>query len=114
MHDFINRWPITPLQKGIMSESWLKILYQLDHSQIMNIAAVLELGALMGALVAGVYADRYSRRHSIVVACSTLLHSHGDVNQPNGFFQSYFVLGQLFNAAPCILATYLSVVPWVE
>lgn len=21
MHDFINRWPITPLQKGIMSES---------------------------------------------------------------------------------------------
>lgn len=37
----------------------------------MNVAAVLELGALMGALIAGIYADRYSRRHSIVVACST-------------------------------------------
>ena len=37
----------------------------------MNIAAVLELGALMGALIAGVYADRYSRRHSILLAAST-------------------------------------------
>jgi hypothetical protein len=37
----------------------------------MKIAAVLELGALMGALIAGVYADRYSRRHSIVIASST-------------------------------------------
>lgn len=80
----------------------------------MHIAAVLELGALMGALVAGVYADRYSRQHSIVAASSTLLYSHGDINQPHGFFQSYFVLGQLFNAAPWILVTYLLVVPWVE
>jgi len=37
------------------------------------LAAVLELGALVGALLAGVYADRYSRRHSIVAACSKLL-----------------------------------------
>ena len=36
-----------------------------------NIAAVLELGALIGALIAGVYADHYSRRRSIVFACST-------------------------------------------
>ncbi|KAF8161635.1 general substrate transporter [Crassisporium funariophilum] len=50
MDDFVRRWPITPLQKGIMT-------------------AVLELGALIGALSAGVYADRYSRRHSIMVAC---------------------------------------------
>ncbi|TFK21871.1 general substrate transporter [Coprinopsis marcescibilis] len=50
MEDFIRRWPITPLQKGIMT-------------------AVLELGALVGALSAGVLADRYSRRHSIIAAC---------------------------------------------
>ncbi|KDR69748.1 hypothetical protein GALMADRAFT_907602 [Galerina marginata CBS 339.88] len=50
MEDFMRRWPITPLQKGIMT-------------------AVLELGALIGALSAGVYADRYSRARSIVFAC---------------------------------------------
>ncbi|KAJ3515026.1 hypothetical protein NLJ89_g2020 [Agrocybe chaxingu] len=50
MKDFMHRWPITPLQKGVMT-------------------AVLELGALIGALAAGIYADKYSRRHSILVAC---------------------------------------------
>ncbi|KAF9262631.1 general substrate transporter [Marasmius fiardii PR-910] len=50
MKDFMARWPITPLQKGIMT-------------------AVLELGALMGALTAGVLTDKYSRRSSIFVAC---------------------------------------------
>ncbi|KAH0588550.1 hypothetical protein H2248_004380 [Termitomyces sp. 'cryptogamus'] len=51
MTDFLQRWPITPLQKGSMT-------------------AVLELGALLGALGAGTLADRYSRRHSIFVACA--------------------------------------------
>ncbi|RDB24830.1 putative glucose transporter rco-3 [Hypsizygus marmoreus] len=50
MDDFLQRWPVTPLQKGIMT-------------------AVLELGALLGALAAGTFADRYSRRHSICAAC---------------------------------------------
>ncbi|KAF8058682.1 general substrate transporter [Lyophyllum atratum] len=50
MSDFLQRWPITPLQKGSMT-------------------AVLELGALLGALAAGTLADRYSRRHSISAAC---------------------------------------------
>ncbi|KAF9482000.1 general substrate transporter [Pholiota conissans] len=50
MKDFLQRWPITPLQKGIMT-------------------AVLELGALFGALSAGVYTDKYSRGKSIVAAC---------------------------------------------
>ncbi|EDR01706.1 uncharacterized protein LACBIDRAFT_310745 [Laccaria bicolor S238N-H82] len=50
MEDFIRRWPMTPLQKGILT-------------------AVLELGALFGALSAGLLADRYSCRHSIIAAC---------------------------------------------
>ncbi|KAJ7577056.1 hypothetical protein C8J56DRAFT_972215 [Mycena floridula] len=50
MRDFVQRWPVTPLQKGIMT-------------------AVLELGALVGALCAGIFADKFSRRHSIFVAC---------------------------------------------
>ncbi|KAJ7194881.1 general substrate transporter [Mycena pura] len=50
MKDFVGRWPVTPLQKGALT-------------------AVLELGALLGALSFGVLADRYSRRHSIFIAC---------------------------------------------
>ncbi|KAG7091343.1 hypothetical protein E1B28_010386 [Marasmius oreades] len=50
MKDFVARWPITALQKGAMT-------------------AVLELGALMGALIAGVFTDRYSRGSSMFVAC---------------------------------------------
>ncbi|KAK2464442.1 hypothetical protein APHAL10511_003590 [Amanita phalloides] len=52
MPDFVKRWPITALQIGAMT-------------------AILELGALVGALSAGIYADRYSRRHSIFFACIT-------------------------------------------
>ncbi|TRM68921.1 major facilitator superfamily domain-containing protein [Schizophyllum amplum] len=54
MQDFVEEFPVTPLQKGILT-------------------AVLELGALIGALAAGVLADRYSRRHSIFVACVIFL-----------------------------------------
>ncbi|KAJ7719987.1 MFS monosaccharide transporter [Mycena maculata] len=50
MQDFVDRWPVTPLEKGALT-------------------AVLELGALIGALSAGVLADKYSRRHSIFAAC---------------------------------------------
>ncbi|KAJ7689195.1 general substrate transporter [Mycena rosella] len=50
MQDFMRRWPLTPLQKGALT-------------------AVLELGALLGALASGVLADKYSRRHSIFAAC---------------------------------------------
>ena len=78
----------------------------------MNTAAVLELGALMGALIAGVYADRYSRRYSIVLASGMSFLLKDVVNPLNHMilFQSYFVLGQLSNAAPRILATYSLVV----
>ena len=34
-----------------------------------DLAAVLELGALFGALASGILADRFSRRHSIFLAC---------------------------------------------
>ncbi|KAF7322698.1 MFS domain-containing protein [Mycena chlorophos] len=50
MDDFMSRFPMSPLQKGTLT-------------------AVLELGALVGALSSGVLADRYSRRHSIFAAC---------------------------------------------
>ncbi|KII95512.1 hypothetical protein PLICRDRAFT_34394 [Plicaturopsis crispa FD-325 SS-3] len=50
MKDFTARWPIGAWEKGLMT-------------------AVLELGALFGALAAGTLADRYSRRHSIFLAC---------------------------------------------
>lgn len=49
MSDFKKRWPITSFQVGAMT-------------------AILELGALVGAILAGIFADRYSRRHSIFVA----------------------------------------------
>ena len=41
------------------------------------LAAMLELGALLGALLAGTFTDRYSRRHSIFAACgmSIVLYS---------------------------------------
>ncbi|KAF9552596.1 general substrate transporter [Agrocybe pediades] len=50
MNDFLMRWPVTPLEKGVMT-------------------AVLELGALIGAITAGVYADRYTRGNAITYAC---------------------------------------------
>lgn len=49
MKDFVERWPVGPWEKGLMT-------------------AVLELGALFGALLSGVLADRYSRRNAIFLA----------------------------------------------
>ncbi|EJD08214.1 general substrate transporter [Fomitiporia mediterranea MF3/22] len=50
MRDFRQRWAMTDWQEGFMT-------------------AMLEMGALIGALLAGVLADRYSRRLSILSAC---------------------------------------------
>ncbi|KAH7883353.1 general substrate transporter [Phlebopus sp. FC_14] len=49
MKDFLARWPIGPWETGLMT-------------------AMLELGALFGALSSGFLADKYSRRHSIFLA----------------------------------------------
>ncbi|KAG2073755.1 general substrate transporter [Suillus decipiens] len=49
MKDFLSRWPIGPWEKGLMT-------------------AVLELGALFGAITSGIVADKYCRRHSIFFA----------------------------------------------
>ena len=38
------------------------------------VAAMLELGSLLGAFIAGTFADRFSRRQSIVVACGGQNH----------------------------------------
>ena len=50
MRDFKENFPITPWQIGVMT-------------------SILELGALLGAIIAGVYADGYSRQKSIAAAC---------------------------------------------
>ncbi|XP_006460576.1 hypothetical protein AGABI2DRAFT_220643 [Agaricus bisporus var. bisporus H97] len=50
MKDFRTSFPLTPIVMGTMT-------------------AVLELGCLFGVLCAGVFADRYSRRMSILFAC---------------------------------------------
>ncbi|KAG1792813.1 uncharacterized protein HD556DRAFT_544716 [Suillus plorans] len=49
MKDFLARWPIGPWEKGMMT-------------------AVLELGALFGAITSGILADKYCRRQSIFFA----------------------------------------------
>ncbi|EKM52272.1 uncharacterized protein PHACADRAFT_100265, partial [Phanerochaete carnosa HHB-10118-sp] len=50
MKDFLDRWPVGPWEKGLMT-------------------AMLELGSLLGALSAGLFADHFSRRQAIVTAC---------------------------------------------
>ena len=57
-------------------------------------AAILELGALFGALSAGIYADRYSRRHAMFAACCRY-HLISCSEQPSYPRQLFFVL------APC-------------
>ena len=60
------------------------------------IAAILELGALLGALSAGIYADRYSRRHTIFVACCAYL-AHSPEKRLILFLPTViFCLGSLF------------------
>lgn len=51
MKDFVSRWPVGAWEKGLMT-------------------AMLELGCLVGTLTTGTFADRYSRRQSIIAACS--------------------------------------------
>ncbi|KAL5531871.1 hypothetical protein ACEPAF_5434 [Sanghuangporus sanghuang] len=50
MKNFKLRWGMTEWQEGVMT-------------------AMLEMGALLGALIAGIFADRYSRRQAILTAC---------------------------------------------
>lgn len=52
-----------------MSESWCIRMRHLCSDLHALPAAMLEMGALLGALLAGVLADRYSRNRSILVAC---------------------------------------------
>lgn len=61
------------------------------------IAAVLELGALFGALTAGTLADRYSRRQSIFFACGTNYHWRYRCYGPDVLMQSSSVLALEYN-----------------
>ncbi|OSC97300.1 general substrate transporter [Trametes coccinea BRFM310] len=51
MKDFTQRWHLSAWETGLMT-------------------AMLELGSLLGALIAGILADKYSRRQSIFAACA--------------------------------------------
>jgi MFS family permease len=78
------------------------------------IAAVLELGALLGALGAGVFADRYSRGTSIVVACGENAFFFGLRISAQPEAQSCFVLALPFNALPLHSPIWSSDVRLVE
>lgn len=74
MEDFVTRWPIGPWERGLMSAPSLFYFFSLGNladRTPRQIAAVLELGCLFGALGAGVLADKVSRRSSIASACGT-------------------------------------------
>jgi hypothetical protein len=58
-------------------------------------AAFLELGALLGALLAGVYADRYSRGQAIVWACGESITPH-PLLFANNFLTSSDIYNRLF------------------
>ncbi|ESK91451.1 mfs monosaccharide [Moniliophthora roreri MCA 2997] len=73
MKDFVTRWPITPLQKGVMT-------------------AVLELGALLGALCAGILTDWFSRGRSIFVA--SLIFCIGSAFQSGAQALSHLFIGR--------------------
>ncbi|KAH9944779.1 MFS monosaccharide transporter [Amylocystis lapponica] len=73
MRDFTERWPIGAWEKGLMT-------------------AVLELGALFGALTAGMFADSYSRRQSILVAC--VIFCVGSAFQVGATSLTYLTLGR--------------------
>lgn len=73
MKDFVSRWPVGPWEKGIMT-------------------AVLELGALFGALLAGVSADKFSRRRSIFLA--SLVFCLGSGLQAGAQSLNHLILGR--------------------
>ena len=52
-----------------MSYEWRRYGY-IQGTDFALSAAMLEMGALLGALLAGALADRYSRKRSLLVACS--------------------------------------------
>jgi MFS family permease len=84
-----------------------QFVYALSSHSSSHPAAVLELGALFGALAAGTFADRYSRRHSILVASSTRFLPR-TVSQFNKWLrkQSHFALVPLSNVVPNHLTTF--------
>ena len=71
-------------------------------SRIFHVAAVLELGALFGALASGILADRFSRRHSIFFACGMPVYQctvHLFFLR-SVLYQSYFALAPDYNVVP--------------
>lgn len=73
MKDFTERWPIGAWEKGLMSKSIVSMrsMECTLLTLIDSLAAMLELGCLLGAIITGTFADHLTRRQAIVLACST-------------------------------------------
>ena len=74
MKGFVERFPVGPWEKGLMSMSRLlgsSYLIQLSFSAL-HVASMLELGSLVGAISSGLFADHFSRRQAIIAACGPL------------------------------------------
>ena len=66
MKDFRERFPLSSFQIGLLSMQRVA-LYTVMSMDIFT-AAALELGALFGAIEAGVLANKLSRRKAILVS----------------------------------------------
>jgi len=69
MKEFQEKFALSAFQIGLISESTLHLSDSYSYIFHPATAAVLELGALGGALVSGAFADVWSRRKSISLAC---------------------------------------------
>jgi len=81
MADFKEHFPVTPFQQGALSEYSFRCP-SLYYAHLRVAAAILELGALVGALTCGTYGDSTSRRKAISLACGEDFRKHSYSQHP--------------------------------